>query len=37
MVRVDDSQAGGYAGTIAAGPIFTAMSNWIINYKGISK
>ncbi|MDR1197111.1 MAG: penicillin-binding protein 2 [Candidatus Nomurabacteria bacterium] len=37
MVRVDDSRAGGYAGTIAAGPIFTNMSNWIINYKGISK
>jgi cell division protein FtsI/penicillin-binding protein 2 len=37
MVRVDDSRAGGYAGTVAAGPIFTEMSNWIINYKGISK
>jgi cell division protein FtsI/penicillin-binding protein 2 len=37
MVRVDDSKAGGYAGTTAAGPIFTSMSNWIINYEGISK
>jgi cell division protein FtsI/penicillin-binding protein 2 len=37
MVRVDDSRAGGYAGSTAAGPIFTEMSNWIIDYKGISK
>ena len=37
MVRVDDSRAGGYAGTTAAGPIFTEMSNWIINYEGITK
>jgi len=37
MVRVDDSKAGGYAGSVAAGPIFTNMSNWIINYEGISK
>jgi cell division protein FtsI/penicillin-binding protein 2 len=37
MVRVDDSKAGGYAGTIAAGPIFTKMSNWIIDYEGITK
>jgi cell division protein FtsI/penicillin-binding protein 2 len=27
MVRVDDSQAGGFAGTTAAAPIFTNMSN----------
>jgi cell division protein FtsI/penicillin-binding protein 2 len=37
MVRVDDSKAGGYAGTVAAGPIFTKMSNWIIDYEGITK
>ena len=37
MVRVDDSKAGGYAGTAAAGPIFTSMSNWILNYEGITK
>jgi cell division protein FtsI/penicillin-binding protein 2 len=37
MIRVDDSKAGGYAGTIAAGPIFTKMSNWIIDYEGITK
>ncbi|GHU08824.1 stage V sporulation protein D [Alphaproteobacteria bacterium] len=37
MVRVDDSKAGGYAGSAAAEPIFTAISNWIIDYKGISK
>jgi cell division protein FtsI/penicillin-binding protein 2 len=37
MVRVDDSRAGGFAGSVAAGPIFTEMSNWIINYRGVSK
>jgi len=37
MVRVDDSRAGGFAGSTAAGPIFTEMSNWIIDYKGISR
>ncbi|MDR2524101.1 MAG: penicillin-binding protein 2 [Candidatus Nomurabacteria bacterium] len=37
MVRVDDSKAGGYAGSTAAEPIWTAMSNWIIDYEGISK
>jgi cell division protein FtsI/penicillin-binding protein 2 len=37
MVRVDDSKAGGFAGSTAANPIFTEMSNWIIDYQGISK
>ena len=37
MVRVDDAKISGYAGNEAAGPIFTNISNWIINYKGISK
>jgi cell division protein FtsI/penicillin-binding protein 2 len=37
IVRVDDSKAGGYAGSAAAEPIFTKISNWIIDYKGISK
>lgn len=37
MVRVDDAKISGYAGSEAAGPIFTNISNWIINYKGISK
>lgn len=33
MVRVEDSKLkGGYAGTIAAGPIFNELSNWMINY-----
>ncbi len=32
MVQVKDSKAPGYAGTTAAGPIFTDMSNWIIDY-----
>lgn len=37
MVRVDDYRGAGYAGSAAAGPIFTEMSNYIINYEGISK
>lgn len=37
MVRVDDYRGSGYAGSAAAGPLFTSMSNYIINYKGISK
>lgn len=33
MVRVEDSKLkGGYAGTIAAGPIFNELSNWMLNY-----
>ena len=33
MVRVDDSKLrGGYAGTIAAGPIFNDLSNWLLKY-----
>ncbi len=33
MVRVDDSKLrGGYAGTIAAGPIFNELSNWMLQY-----
>lgn len=39
MVRVDDAKVGGgaTAGSAAAGPIFTEMSNWIVDYEGISK
>lgn len=37
LVRVDDAKVSGYAGSEAAGPIFTKISNWIIDYKGISK
>lgn len=37
MVRVDDYRGSGYSGSAAAGPIFTAMSNYIINYEGISR
>jgi len=32
MVKVDDSKAPGYAGTIAAGPIFNELSNWMLKY-----
>lgn len=33
MVRVDDSKLGtGYAGTVAAGPIFNELSNWMLKY-----
>lgn len=32
MVQVKDSKAAGYAGTTAAGPIFTDMSNWMLGY-----
>ncbi|MCA9339118.1 penicillin-binding protein 2 [Candidatus Saccharibacteria bacterium] len=32
MIQVKDSKLPGYAGTVAAGPIFTDMSNWMIDY-----
>lgn len=32
MVRVDDSNLGDFAGTQAAAPIFTDISNWLIDY-----
>jgi cell division protein FtsI/penicillin-binding protein 2 len=32
MVRVQDSQLPGYAGTVAAGPIFADISNWLLDY-----
>ncbi len=32
MVKVEDSRAGGYEGTTAAGPIFNDMSNWMIDH-----
>lgn len=32
MVRVDDSKIGGFAGSMAAAPIFTDISNWMIDY-----
>ena len=35
MVRVDDSKAGGYAGSTAAAPIFNDLSNWLIDYMQI--
>ena len=37
MVRVDDAHNGGYSGSAAAQPIFDAMSNFMIQYEGISK
>ncbi len=35
MVQVKDSKAPGYAGTTAAGPIFTDLSNWLLDYMKI--
>ena len=33
MVRVDNPKVGsGYAGTVAAGPIFNELSNWMLKY-----
>lgn len=32
MVRVDDPHIGGYSGSTAAAPIFTALSNWMLTY-----
>jgi len=32
MVKVNDSHAPGYAGSVAAGPIFNAVSGWLLNY-----
>jgi cell division protein FtsI/penicillin-binding protein 2 len=32
MVRVDDSRIGGYSGSDAAAPIFTNISNWMLDY-----
>ncbi len=32
MVRVDDATIGGYSGSAAAAPIFTDISNWMLDY-----
>jgi cell division protein FtsI/penicillin-binding protein 2 len=32
MVRVQDSRLPGYAGTVAAAPIFADVSNWLLDY-----
>ncbi len=32
MVRVDDAHNGGYSGSAAAAPIFTELSNWMLDY-----
>ena len=37
MVRVDDAHNGGYSGSAAAQPIFDAVSNFMIQYEGVSK
>lgn len=37
MVRVDYSRKFGFAGTTAANPIFTKMSNWLAQYEGVTK
>jgi len=36
MVRVDDATVGGFAGTSAAAPIFTDISNWMLDYLQIA-
>ena len=37
MVRVDEAHNGGYSGSAAAQPIFDNMSNFMIQYEGVSK
>ena len=37
MVRVDYAGTAGFAGTVAANPIFTKMSNWLAEYEGMTK
>ncbi len=32
MTKVEEPQIPGYAGTVAAAPIFAAISNWLIDY-----
>lgn len=32
MVRVDDAKISGYSGSVAAAPIFTDISNWMLDY-----
>lgn len=32
MVRVDDAHNGGFSGSAAAAPIFTELSNWMLDY-----
>jgi len=32
MIRVDDAHNGGYSGSAAAAPIFTELSNWMLDY-----
>jgi cell division protein FtsI/penicillin-binding protein 2 len=32
MVRVDDARNGGFSGSAAAAPIFTELSNWMLDY-----
>lgn len=36
MVRVDDATIGGFSGSAAAAPIFTDISNWLVNYLQIA-
>lgn len=32
MIRVDDAKVAGYSGSVAAAPIFTELSNWMLDY-----
>lgn len=35
MVRIDDANIGGFSGSAAAAPIFTELSNWMLDYQQI--
>ena len=37
MVRIEYSGKQGFAGSVAANPVFTKMSNWLAQYEGITK
>lgn len=37
MVRIEYSGKQGFAGSLAANPVFTKMSNWLAQYEGITK
>lgn len=36
VVRVDEPQIAGYAGTVGAAPVFAEISNWLLNYYGVA-
>lgn len=36
VVRIDEPQVSGFAGSVAAAPMFAEISNWLINYYGVA-